>query len=198
MHVVSHQRGVSLIEVLMAVLIFSVGLIGLAGLMVMATRSNHSAYQRTQVTFLASTMADRMGANPVGVWSGFYNSTAYPVAASTASNNDCASGCTPQALAASDQRAWSRQLSSFLPNVKASIACNNAPAGYTPAGWTMGSPASGATAAVPADPGQVGMRPPYGGVCTMGITWDEQQSVTGVQQQTPAMDRPTFSWTFQP
>lgn len=194
MHVVSRQRGVSLIEVLMAVLIFSVGLIGLAGLMVMATRSNHSAYQRTQVTFLASTMADRMGANPVGVWSGFYNSTAYPVAASTASNNDCASGCTPQALAASDQRAWSRQLSSFLPNVKASIACNNAPAGYTPAGWTMGSPASGATAAVPADPGQVGMRPPYGGVCTMGITWDEQQSVN----QQAGVAAQTFSWTFQP
>ena len=142
MHAVSRQRGVSLIEVLMAVLIFSIGLIGLAGLMVMATRSNHSAYQRTQVTFLAGTMADRMGANPVGVWSGFYNSTGYPVAASTASNNDCSSGCTPQALAAADQRAWSRQLSTFLPNVSAVISCNNGPAGYTPAGWTMGTPAS--------------------------------------------------------
>ncbi|HEY8974358.1 MAG TPA: type IV pilus modification protein PilV, partial [Burkholderiaceae bacterium] len=131
MHAVSRQRGVSLIEVLMAVLIFSIGLIGLAGLMVMATRSNHSAYQRTQVTFLAGTMADRMGANPVGVWSGFYNSTGYPVAASTASNNDCSSGCTPQALAAADQRAWSRQLSTFLPNVSAVISCNNGPAGYT-------------------------------------------------------------------
>lgn len=197
MHVVSRQRGVSLIEVLMAVLIFSIGLIGLAGLMVMATRSNQSAYQRTQVTFLASTMADRMGANPVGVWSGFYNSTGYPVAASTASNNDCSAGCTPQELAASDQRAWSRQLSTFLPNVSAVIRCNNAPAGYTPAGWTMGSPASGATAAVPADPGQVGMRPPYGGVCDMRIAWDEQQSGTGPQENT-GVAKQTFSWTFQP
>ena len=191
-------RGVSLIEVLMAVLIFSIGLIGLAGLMVMATRSNHSAYQRTQVTFLASTMADRMGANPVGVWSGFYNSAGYPVAASSAANNDCASGCTPQLLAQSDQRAWSRQLSSFLPNVKASVQCNNNPAGFTPAGWTLGTPASGATAAVPADPGQVGMRPPYGGICTMNITWDEQQSGDQQQQQATAVAPQTFSWTFQP
>lgn len=193
---VSRQRGVSLIEVLMAVLIFSIGLIGLAGLMVMATRSNHSAYQRTQVTFLASTMADRMGANPVGVWSGFYNSTGYPVAASTASNNDCGSGCTPQALAQSDQRAWSRQLTSFLPGVTAKINCKNGPAGYTPASWTLGTPASGATAAVPANPGQVGMRPPYGGVCNMDITWNEQQ--TGDQSTAGVIKQQTFSWTFQP
>lgn len=193
---VSRQRGVSLIEVLMAVLIFSIGLIGLAGLMVMATRSNHSAYQRTQVTFLASTMADRMGANPVGVWSGFYTSTGYPVAASTASNNDCSSGCTPQALAQSDQRAWSRQLTSFLPGVKATINCNNSPAGYTPASWTLGTPASGATAAVPANPGQVGMRPPYGGVCNMNITWNEQQ--TGDKNTAGLIQAQTFSWTFQP
>ncbi len=48
MQLESRQRGVSLIEVLMAVLIFSIGLIGLAGLMVISTRSNHSAYLRTQ------------------------------------------------------------------------------------------------------------------------------------------------------
>jgi len=191
----SHQRGISLIEVLMAVLIFSVGLIGLAGLLVMATRSNHAAYQRTQVTFLASTMADRMGANPVGVWSGFYNSAAYPVGASSAANNDCSAGCTPQALAAADQRAWSRQLQTFLPNVTASISCDASKAGYTPAGWTLGTPASGATAATPADPGQVGMRPPYGGLCTMKINWDEQQMG---DQQNSVVSQQSFSWKFQP
>lgn len=191
----SRQRGVSLIEVLMAVLIFSVGLVGLAGLLVMATRSNHAAYQRTQVTFLAGTMADRMGANPVGVWSGFYNSGSYPVSASTAANNDCSAGCTPQALAAADQRAWSRQLQTFLPNVTASIQCDASKAGYTPAGWTMGTPASGSTAATPADPGQVGMRPPYGGVCTMKINWDEQQ--TGDQTRS-GTEQKSFSWKFQP
>ncbi|SFS04917.1 type IV pilus assembly protein PilV [Dyella sp. OK004] len=197
----SRQRGVSLIEVLMAVLIFSIGLIGLAGLMVMATRSNHAAYQRTQVTFLASTMADRMSANPVGVWSGNYDSTSYPVSASTAANNDCSSGCTPDALAASDQRAWSSQLKTFLPNVKASISCDASKAGFTPAGWTLGTPASGATAAVPAAPGQVGMRPPYGGDCSMRIQWDEQQAMgrKNADGTVPAdVQQQTFDWKFQP
>lgn len=193
----SRQRGISLIEVLMAVLIFSIGLIGLAGLMVMATRSNHAAYQRTQVTFLASTMADRMSANPVAVWNGNYNSTSYPVSASTAANNDCSSGCTPDALAASDQRAWSSQLKTFLPGVIATINCDSSNAGFTPAGWTLGTPASGSTAAVPADPGQVGMRPPYGGNCTMTINWNEEQA--GNQQNSTAKQLPNaFVWNFQP
>ncbi len=60
------QRGVSMIEVLVAVLIFTVGLIGLGGLLITATKSNASAYVRTQVTFLANNMADRMRANPPG------------------------------------------------------------------------------------------------------------------------------------
>ena len=61
MQVLSRQRGISLIEVMMSVLIFSIGLIGLAGLMVMSTRSNHSAYLRTQATFLANNMVDQIG-----------------------------------------------------------------------------------------------------------------------------------------
>src|SRR6185312_15717081 len=101
MQVLSRQRGISLIEVMMAVLIFSIGLIGLASLMVMATRSNHAAYLRTQVVFLA-------------------NSTAYPVSASSSS---CGSGsaCDADALATYDQSAWSSQLKTFLPNPVATI-----------------------------------------------------------------------------
>ena len=114
------QRGVSLIEVLIAVVIFSVGLVGAAGLLIMATRSNHTAFLRTQAAFLASSMVDRMSANPVGVWNGNYDSSSYPVASSTAANNDCSQGCRPDELAQADQRAWSRQLQTFLPQSTAS------------------------------------------------------------------------------
>lgn len=182
------QRGVSLIEVLVAVLIFSVGMIGVAGLLVMSTRSNHTAYLRTQAAFLAGNMVDRMSANPVGVWMGSYDSTSYPVSASTAANNDCSAGCTPDALAQSDQRAWSRQLTTFLAKPKATISCDKSIAGYTPAKWV---PPSAATASSPATPGQIGMRPPYGGSCKMTITWTEQDSPNAGSQQ-------TFAWEFQP
>lgn len=184
------QRGVSLIEVLVAVLIFSVGMIGVAGLLIMATRSNHTAYLRTQAAFLASSMVDRMSANPVGVWNGSYDSSGYPVSASTAANNDCSAGCTPDDLAKFDQRAWSRQLTSFLPQPSAKITCDKSSAGYTPAAWVPPSSSTSPTAPV-ATPGQIGMRPPYGGTCTMLISWYEQDSTDPAGKQ-------TFAWEFQP
>jgi type IV pilus assembly protein PilV len=192
MRIRSRQRGVSLIEVLMAVLIFSIGLIGMAGLLVMATRSNHAAYLRTQAVFLADSMADRMSANPVGVWSGSYNATDYPVSASTAANNDCSTGCTPDALAQSDQRAWSSQLKTFLPGVSASIACDASSAGFTPAPW---EPPSSSSTAPPATPGQIGMRPPYGGTCNRHIRWQEQGIGSQNNQGSSPQD---FYWEFQP
>lgn len=175
MQVQSRQRGISLIEVMMAVLIFSVGLIGLASLMVMATRSNHAAYLRTQVIFLANNMAGRMSANPVGVWTGAYNNT-YPVSSSSAS---CGSGaaCNAADLATHDQRLWSSQLNTFLPSPQATINCTGVGAvGYDPTS-------------------QMSMRPPYGGSCKMTVRWSEQG--TG-DKNNQANTLPTFTWEFQP
>ena len=165
----SRQRGVTLIEVMMAVLIFSLGLIGLAALLVMSTKSNQTAYQRTQATFLAQSMADRMQANPMGLWAGSYNG-AYPVAGTSS----CATGCTPAQLAAYDQQIWSSQLNTFLPAPIANIDCTNMGLTYVPSG------------------AQQQLRPPYGGSCVMHINWTEQ----GAGNQGPVAQ--SFTWTFQP
>ncbi|HEV2623184.1 MAG TPA: type IV pilus modification protein PilV [Frateuria sp.] len=169
-----YQRGVSLIEVLVAVLIFSVGMIGMAGLLVMATRSNHTAYQRTQVTFLAGAMADRMRANPVGVWNGSYNG-AYPVTG----NIDCqTSACSPLLLAQRDRQLWSSMLTTLLPNAGAAISCQEANTlSYT----------------VSAD--QINRRPPYGGHCALTITWNERKAGDTANRDTAAQ---TYAWEFQP
>lgn len=176
MQVLSRQRGVSLIEVLVAVLIFSVSLIGMAGLMMMATRSNQAAYLRTQVAFLANGMADRMRANPSAVWDGSYNQTA-PI---TSTQNCTTANCTPDQLATYDLVQWGNQLTTFLPApASASITCNNAQAGFTPSG------------------NQISMNPPYGGNCVMTISWSERQ--TGdASNATAVTPTQTFSWNFQP
>jgi type IV pilus assembly protein PilV len=176
MYIASYQRGTSLIEVMMAVLVFSIGLIGLAGLMVMASRSSHAAYLRTQVTFLASNMANRMSANSTGVWKGSYNSAAYPV---TATGDDCADGaaCNPEAVAAHDQKLLSSQLTTFLPNPKATIQCSGVKsAGVDP---TL----------------QLDRRPPYGGNCMMTVSWSEQGA--GDENHRGNVVQ-TFAWEFQP
>ena len=177
MQVLSRQRGVSLIEVMMAVLIFSIGLLGLAGLMIMATRSNQAGYQFTQVSYLAHNMADRMSANPIGVWNGSYNNTAYPVS----TTQDCSGGCTPAQLATYDQQMWSSQLKTFLPpGAAAAISCASTGVSYDPVGG-----------------GQVDKRPPYGGTCSMTIKWNERN--TGDQTaQSATTQTQTFAWEFQP
>ena len=167
------QRGVSLIEVLMAVLIFTIGLIGLASLMMMAARSNHAAYQRTQVTFLADGMADRMRANPLGLWSGSYNEKKYPVSGST----DCErAACNPASLAIRDKQVWSSLLAISLTDPAATIDFTTA------------------TSFIPGTD-LLKRRPPYGGHCAMTISWNERNAGDTSHRDSA---RQTFAWEFQP
>jgi len=174
--------GASLIEVLIAVLVFGVGVVGLAGLLIISFRSNQMGYLRTQAEFVAMGMADRMRANPLGVWSGAYNSTSYPLTVT----QDCtkAAACTPAQLAKRDQAQWSAQLKTFLPNPGASIAC---------------------TKGVTADATQLQMRPPYAGNCVMKITWIERSATDNSTATasnsgagTGSVVTRTYAWNFQP
>jgi len=111
-------RGFTLLEVLIALLIFSLGMLGLAGLMVVSVKTNNSAYLRTQASFLAQSMADRMRANTSVINS--YNNT---YDASSAGPSTC-SACTPAQIVTRDRAIWSQQLVDSLPNPTATIACN--------------------------------------------------------------------------
>lgn len=172
-------RGVSLIEVLMAVLIFSVGLIGLAGLLIISTRSNQSAFVRTQVTFLANSMADRMRANPYGLWKGNYTDT-YPLADATLPTCDSTAACGPEDVATRDKLLWTAQLKAFLPGLgPSSITCQ-----------TAGDMTYDPTAVI-------GMRPPFGGTCKMIITWAER-GYGASDDNTDSASLQSFTWVFQP
>ena len=173
-----------MLEVLIAVLVFSLGMLGLAGLLIFAIQSNHVAYLRTQATFLAHNMANRMGANPAGVWNGSYNITTI-LAPGTAITTDCASGCNPGELATHDIQVWSQQLNTFLPSAKGSITCATAGLPYSPSS------------------SQIDMRPPYGGSCTMILQWNEAGAAGGANQASTDTSKQgqhlqTFQWVFQP
>lgn len=57
------QRGISLIEVLVTILILSIGLLGVAGLQSRLQMSEMEAYQRSQALMLLDDMANRIAAN---------------------------------------------------------------------------------------------------------------------------------------
>lgn len=173
-------RGFGLLEVLIAVVVFSIGMIGLAGMLVMSTQANHGAFIRTQATFLAQSMADRMRANPIGLWNDAYNGT-YPVDVSSLQDCTEASPCNPTQVATRDKQQWSLGLQQFLPddaNLKTtSISC------ASPDGVTL-------KAGVPSFNAK---RPPYDGTCTINITWTERSLAIGGDSSAQ-----TFSWVFQP
>ncbi len=57
------SRGFTLVEALVTLLVLSIGLLGVAALQLNSLRANHSASLRSQATFLAYEILDRMRAN---------------------------------------------------------------------------------------------------------------------------------------
>lgn len=57
------QHGFSLVEVLVTMLVVSIGLLGIAGLIVTSMKNNRSAQSRSQASVLANDIIDRMRAN---------------------------------------------------------------------------------------------------------------------------------------
>jgi type IV pilus assembly protein PilV len=79
----SKTSGFSLIEVLVSVVILSVALLGTAGLMSASLRNTNTAYHRSQATFLADEMLDRMRANLTAARNQLYDVDAGNVCAAT-------------------------------------------------------------------------------------------------------------------
>ena len=67
------QAGFSLIEILVAIVVISLGLLGLAGLQAASLRNNQVAYFRSIASQQAYDMMDRMRVNLAGVRAGNYN-----------------------------------------------------------------------------------------------------------------------------
>lgn len=84
-------NGFTLIEVLVALLVMSVGLLGLAALQATSLKTNHGAYNRGQAIFLAYDMMDRMRANQINALAEAYDRNigdAIPAAGGGLANND--------------------------------------------------------------------------------------------------------------
>ena len=114
------QRGFSLLEVLIALAVFSFGLLGLAALQTVSLRVGHDSYQRTQATMLAYDIVDRMRANPTGLAAGKDNIVLVTDNPGTA---NCVSvSCTTDELADFDIRSWHEVIAAKLSDGKGAIS----------------------------------------------------------------------------
>lgn len=109
------SQGFSLIEVLVAVFVIAIGVLGVSSAQLISLKNSQSSYYRSQANFLVMDMLDRMRANPDGVQAGHYNdintkningSTALP------NCNGTADGCSVAEIAQADAAQWASFFSS--------------------------------------------------------------------------------------
>lgn len=104
------QQGVGLIEVLIAVVILSIGFLAAGRMQVQGVRAAQEANVRSQAHFLVKDMADRMRANAAGVAANAYTDAdtkinTYARAACTLDLGN-PTPCTPEMIAQNDLAEW--------------------------------------------------------------------------------------------
>jgi type IV pilus assembly protein PilV len=115
------SRGFTLVEALVALVVISIGLLGVAALQLTSLRSNHSSAMRSQATFLAYDIVDRMRANRTAALAGSYN-----IALGAAG--------TAGTVAGDDLIAWKQNIARTLPAINNAGVPQNADGSVTQAG----------------------------------------------------------------
>jgi type IV pilus assembly protein PilV len=122
------NAGFTLIEVLIAVLVLGLGLLGLASLQATGLSNNQGAYNRSQAAQLAYDITDRMRTNRSATGN-YLNGFMAPLAATCRSGGqpcaDCGSAtnmCNPAQLAQKDLYDWNSALTTTLPSGAGNIS----------------------------------------------------------------------------
>ena len=130
-----NEDGFSLLESLIALVVFSVGFLALTALMMKSYQQSQSAYLRSLATEQAYDIADRIRANPAAttIASSDYHQ------AHNASDPGCIdTSCTPKQMAEYDGWAWNKINNDVLPVGSGSIEYTPAPAvGSAPGRFTV-------------------------------------------------------------
>lgn len=112
----STQRGVTLVESMIALLVISIGLLGIAALQITAMSQNTSALNHSQAVWITYNMSDRIRANKdvIASYDGIDTTGTY--------SQDCmASACTPAQMVTADAAEWAT-LVGTLPGGRGIIA----------------------------------------------------------------------------
>ena len=135
------QQGLTLIEVMIALAVFSFGLLALAALMASGLKYNTSALHRSYATSQAYDMADRMRANRLGLELGHYDnldaSSTVPNCVGSESESEseseikceselkCETNCTLEQMAQYDAWQWNCDNARLLPQGSGTVCLNS-------------------------------------------------------------------------
>lgn len=125
-----YSKGFTLLEVLVALVVISVGALGIAAMQASAISSTHSSQQESMLASEARSISDAMAANST-YWGGGNAPATIAVASSVLSDStlegyslNCSTGtCSGPQLAAYDLKQWGQELNSQVPGAAGQISC---------------------------------------------------------------------------
>lgn len=130
------QHGFTLIEILVAMVVLSLGLLGLAGLQAVSLSNNQTAYYRSIATQQAYDMADRIRANLAGAAVGNYDD----LDSTPPADPGCfETNCSIANMAVTDHFQWLSNASAVLPAGSGTVRCTQGPLG---SGCAVAAPSS--------------------------------------------------------
>ncbi len=109
----TRQQGLSMIELLVAVLVLAIGVLGITALQMVSLQNNRGALYRAEAVQLAYDMMDRIRANPEGAVPGAAYSGLALGAGPPAAQDCLANVCTQAQMVAFDQAVWKCSLGDF-------------------------------------------------------------------------------------
>ena len=104
------QSGVGLIEILISVILLSIGFLAAAKMQVEGMRNSQSAYYQSQAYFIAADIIDRMRANLPGVRDGHYDDAEISSTVTSPGCDTSTSICSPEQIAQQDLYEWSSHI----------------------------------------------------------------------------------------
>lgn len=121
----SAQHGSSLIEVMIALLVLAIGLLGFAGMQTQGIATGRQAYLHSTAAFLAEDMVERIRANTA-------QSKAYSMLfTDSGTNNHCdTTDCSAVDLMKWDQYKWQTRVASLLPKGQGKVAASQGANSY--------------------------------------------------------------------
>jgi len=166
------MSGVGILEILVALVVVSIGVLGVAGLQLTSMKHSSGGYNRFKATLLAENLAARMRTNPAGVSAGSYNIY------DSNSDANCDAKPSPYCQSANGSIAQSCDVTQMASFDLFSIACGN---------WSSeGKAADGVLDELANGRLQVSCEAPCDDASnyTVLITWDENTSLDGNEEST--------------
>ena len=110
---IESSNGFTLMEVLVALAVLSIGLLGMAGMQLFSMKSSHGAYLQSQASYFAYDLIDKMRANPTGFDNGNYDTAISSIPGGFTNCQTTTATCSPDQLATFELTQWKCSLGNY-------------------------------------------------------------------------------------